>query len=110
MQLRKSVTFSAGVLPGWGGRRGQHVRRIVLNLLIFVLITLFGLLFLAPFAWMVSASLKTLPEIQKVPQPLLPEVPQWSNYWVAWTSLPFTQWFVNTLVITLANIAGTLLS
>jgi ABC-type glycerol-3-phosphate transport system permease component len=69
-----------------------------------------ALIFLAPFAWMISASLKTLPEIQRLPQPLLPEVPQWSNYRVAWTSLPFTQWFINTLVITLASIVGTLLS
>jgi ABC-type glycerol-3-phosphate transport system permease component len=86
------------------------VLRFLRNALLFALIAACGLVFLAPFAWMVSASLKTLPEIQRVPQPILPEQPQWSNYWVAWTSLPFTRWFANTLLITLASIAGTLLS
>jgi multiple sugar transport system permease protein len=110
MQLRKSMLLDEGGSPAWVEWRRKRVGHLLSNGLLFVIIVGCGILFLAPFAWMISASLKTLPEIQKIPQPLLPKVPQWSNYWIAWTSLPFTRWLINTSIITLTSIIGTLLS
>ncbi len=110
MELRKGVLSGTGRSPVWTGLSRKQVQRFLLNALLFAIIAVVGVVFLAPFAWMVSASLKRLPEIQRIPQPFLPEVAQWSNYRVAWTSLPFTRWFANTSIITLVSIVGTLFS
>ena len=51
-----------------------------------------ALLFLFPFIWMVSTSLKTAPEICPLPAELLPEPLRWSNYSEALTRVPFGRW------------------
>lgn len=103
--VRRTDTFES--LPKW---RRRQVRELLVNTLLYLMIVAGGIVFLIPFTWMVSTSLKTLPELQRIPQPLLPEVVRWDNYWVAWTSLPFTRWFFNTAFITIVSIIGTLLS
>ena len=110
MEVEQGAVQSSGSLlasPGW---RWPQVRALLFNAFLYLLIVAGGIVFLIPFVWMVSTSLKTLPEIQRIPQPLLPEVIRWDNYYVAWTSLPFTRWFFNTAFITVVNIFGTLLS
>ncbi|MBF8189449.1 carbohydrate ABC transporter permease [Nonomuraea sp. K274] len=64
-----------------------------------------GGLWVYPFVWLVSASLKTSPEIFGRGLNLLPGEPVWENYARAWTEVGFASYFVNTLVIT----AGTVL-
>ena len=101
------ITNTLEPLPKW---RRRQVRDLLFNALLYLTIVIGGIVFLFPFTWMVSTSLKTMQELQRIPQPLLPEVVRWDNYWVAWTALPFTRWFFNTAFITIVNIFGTLLS
>ncbi|WP_220449050.1 carbohydrate ABC transporter permease [Nonomuraea mesophila] len=70
-----------------------------------VLLLVLGGLWIYPFAWLVSASLKSSPEIFGRGLDLLPEEPVWENYARAWTEVGFATYFVNTLIIT----AGTVL-
>ncbi|MGP3935154.1 carbohydrate ABC transporter permease [Nonomuraea sp. KM88] len=70
-----------------------------------VLLLVLGGLWIYPFAWLVSASLKSSPEIFGRGLALLPEEPVWENYARAWNEVGFATYFVNTLVIT----AGTVL-
>ncbi|MEV0387111.1 carbohydrate ABC transporter permease [Nonomuraea sp. NPDC050643] len=70
-----------------------------------VLLAVLGGLWVYPFVWLVSASLKSSPEIFGRGLNLLPEEPVWENYARAWTEVGFGTYFVNTLVIT----AGTVL-
>ena len=60
-------------------------------------------LWVYPFVWMVSASLKTSGEIFQGGLGLVPETLQWENYWRAWTDGQFSTYLWNTVVVTVAT-------
>ena len=66
--------------------------------------------FLGPTLWMVSSSLKARTEIFAHPIVWIPEVLQWGNYAQALTILPFGRFALNTLVICLLTVGGTVIS
>lgn len=70
-----------------------------------VVLAVLGGLWVYPFLWLVSASLKSSPEIFGSGLGLLPKEPVWENYTRAWTEVGFGSYFLNTLLIT----AGTVL-
>jgi multiple sugar transport system permease protein len=68
--------------------------------------TLLAALFLVPFAWMLSTALKSERELFAFPIKWVPEAWQFSNFVVAWTTAPFTQYALNTATITVASLIG----
>ncbi len=58
-----------------------------------------------PLFWMLSASVKTLPEIYTFPPIWLPTSPHWENFSAAWTSAPFDRIYVNSIITTAATTA-----
>lgn len=58
------------------------------NGIVHLILISFGIIMIAPFIWMVTTSLKTLPEVYMFPPKLLPEKWQWSNYIEAWNYAP----------------------
>lgn len=83
------------------GRRKRILREIVLSILLLA----FGTLWIYPFIWMVSASLKENTAIFGDRLNLIPDPPQWGNYSRAWLEAGFGQTFLNTVVITASTIA-----
>lgn len=77
---------------------------------LYLLLAAGAALCLVPFLWMVSSSLKTAVDVQKIPPDILPRELRLSNYLEAWRALPFTRFLFNTLFITLLSIAGELVS
>ncbi len=69
-----------------------------------------ALLFLVPFLWMISSSLKPNYQIFEVPPRWIPDPPRFENYVEALTMLPFDRYVVNTAVISVLTIIGHLLS
>lgn len=69
-----------------------------------------ALTILFPFFWMLSTSLKTPIESVKFPPTFIPENPQFSNYSEAWSQVNFTRYFINTIIITVCELAGVLLT
>jgi len=67
-------------------------------------------IFLYPFIWMISASLRSLEEIARAGMGVWPEHWRWSNYSKALTVMPFGRYLVNTLLTTALPIIGTVLS
>ncbi len=67
-------------------------------------------LFLVPFLWMISSSLKSNYQIFEVPPRWIPNPPQWDNYRNALTTLPFDRYIVNTAIISALTIVGHLAS
>jgi len=57
-----------------------------------------------PFLWMASASLKTSGEIFAGGLGLLPEVFQWHNYARAWEDGSFKVYLLNTVIVTVATV------
>lgn len=78
--------------------------------LILALLWGVAFLFLIPFLWMVSSSLKANYQIFEVPPRWIPNPPRWQNYREALTILPFSLYIRNTTIITLLTIVGHLLS
>jgi multiple sugar transport system permease protein len=67
-------------------------------------------LFMLPFLWMLSTSLKSKPQLYVYPPILFPIPPSWSNYPTAVTYIPFFLYLRNTLIIAGAATIGALLS
>lgn len=57
------------------------------------------LIFVFPFIWMVSTSLKSLPETVVFPPIWIPETLMWENFIKAWASGPFLKYFLNSLIV-----------
>lgn len=77
-------------------------RKIVPHLVLIVV----GLLFLAPFAWLLLTTFKTEEEIFVIPIQWIPKDWIWDNYVNAVNMIPFIKYTWNTVVIALMSVAG----
>jgi multiple sugar transport system permease protein len=74
----------------------------------YLVIALGATLMVIPFAWMISASLMTPPEIVARPPKWLPSIPQWQNYAEVVRVIPMGRMYVNSLVVTISTVLGIL--
>jgi len=91
-------------------RSRQEILRLIGLVILQIVMTLVLITFLGPTLWMVSSSLKARTEIFAYPIVWIPETPQWGNYVEALTMMPFARFAVNTFIICVLTVAGTLLS
>lgn len=61
-----------------------------------------AILMLVPMLWMLSTSLKPLRDVFNLPIQWIPTPPHWEVYGDAWTRFPFSRYFVNSLIVTVA--------
>jgi N-acetylglucosamine transport system permease protein len=73
-----------------------------------LLLGFWALMVIFPFLWMIMTSFKTDPEILFSPWNL-PDTPQWDNFSRAWTEAHIGRYFVNSLIVIIPSLAGTLL-
>ena len=64
---------------------------------------------LVPFVWMVILSLETKQQASSFPPVLTPSTLHFGNYPATWNSVPFGHFFLNSLMYSLATVAGNLL-
>jgi multiple sugar transport system permease protein len=69
-----------------------------------------SVLFLLPWAWMLSTSLKPAHQLFVLPPVWIPHPVAWSNYPAVFQKYPFFLYGANTLTIALSTVAGALLS
>lgn len=74
------------------------------------LMTGLALVFVFPFFWTVSSSLKAVSELYAFPPLLFPSVPQWKNYVTVLETVPFLTWMWNSLYVVILSTIGVLLS
>jgi multiple sugar transport system permease protein len=67
-----------------------------------------ALMMVIPLVWMTVTSLQTLNETRHYPPTLVPSSLRFKNYTDVLRDSPFTRWFTNTLVVTLASVVGNL--
>ncbi len=118
--MTESDLASASTLPGSAHRlaprdvRVRIWRRRFLDLLRkagrTTLVGVLGLVFLAPFLWMLSTSLKLDPEVHRIPPTWIPQAFRWLNYTEALTYEPFGLYFINTLKYGVFSTLGVVLS
>ncbi|GAA5063300.1 carbohydrate ABC transporter permease [Thermocatellispora tengchongensis] len=86
------------------------MRRNTPRLLAYLLLCGGAVVYLLPFLWMVTTALKSGDEVLAFPPEFVPSSFEWHNFPDAWTQLPFTRFLVNTLLITVLAVTGTLVS
>lgn len=76
----------------------------------YVLLTLLGLVFMLPFAWMLSSSLKVEADIWLYPPKWIPDPVLWENYPKALELMNFPRLLFNTLFLVAVGTFGIMLS
>jgi multiple sugar transport system permease protein len=70
----------------------------------------FGLVLAFPFIWMVLTSFKPFEETLLSPPTVLPNTWRPENYAEAWRATNFPRFFLNSVIVSLATVAGTLVT
>jgi len=95
-------------------RERAHMRylvgRAIGRVVVYVVIIAGAAVYLFPFLWMVSTSLKSVDQVYQWPPVWLPDPITFSNYPEAWAELPFPKFYANTLFVVTTCIIGSLLS
>ncbi len=102
---RKHLQVRAEGRVEWIARRHKIGRQI----LIYALLVAGAILFLIPFLWMLSTSLKPEHQIYVFPPIWIPSPVAWSNYATTWRSLPFARYVRNSVFVTSMGIVGNVL-
>jgi multiple sugar transport system permease protein len=89
---------------------GQRARRLIKLIVIYALLLGLATMFILPFLWMVATSLKKSQNVFTYPPSFFPNSFEWQNYIVGWNTLPFTRFLRNSLIVTIANVVGNLIS
>ena len=91
-------------------RKSARTRDTVRNTVTYVLLSIWGLIVLFPFYWMILTSVKSYSSYNSeyVPK-LFTDNPTLQNYADAFTAVPLARYFLNTLIFTLATTALMLL-
>ena len=71
----------------------------ILRVLNVILKAIVVVIFIFPFYWMVSTSLKDLTEALQFPPPLIPSSLHWENYSHVFEVVPIAQYFKNSVIV-----------
>ena len=85
-------------------------KQLVGRFIAYITTTVLAIIFTIPFLWMVSTSLKSPPDLIRIPPRWIPDPIVWQNYVDAWTAQPFDKFFINTMVYTALSTVGLLIS
>jgi multiple sugar transport system permease protein len=94
LEAPQAVSSPAATAPQRGGRRPRH------PWVLWTALAAAAVVFLYPFVWLVSASLKPRPEVfdnRLIPQNWAPD-----NYVAIWSAAPVLTWLMNSVVVALA--------
>ncbi|MCY8054422.1 carbohydrate ABC transporter permease [Bacillus inaquosorum] len=87
-------------------KKGKLFERI----LTYGLLVSLSIVFIFPFLWLVGTSLKPENEAISFPPSLLPKVWDFANYKDVFTIVDFGQYYLNSIIVTVATVIGTVLS
>ncbi|CAN5575882.1 carbohydrate ABC transporter permease [soil metagenome] len=81
---------------------GNLLSRVALHA---VLLTV-GVIFMLPFVWSISTSLKPMSDLFQVRPSLIPSEIRWQNYRDVFDSVPFLRFYLNSIIVTIARTVG----
>jgi multiple sugar transport system permease protein len=84
---------------------GQTTHRLR-NLGLHVVLLTTGTIFVLPFVWSVSTSLKPLSDLFQVTPNLIPSEVRWENYRDVFATAPFARFYLNTIFVTAMRTIG----
>ncbi|HWV23169.1 MAG TPA: carbohydrate ABC transporter permease [Thermomicrobiales bacterium] len=81
---------------------GYWLSRMALHALLLTV----GVIFLLPFVWSLSTSLKPMNDLFSPTPTLIPSTIRWENYRDVLDSVPFLRFYANTIIVTIARTVG----
>ena len=85
----------------------NHKTRSTLgHLLLHIVLLSLGVIFLLPFVWSVSTSLKPMSDLFQVTPNLIPSQIRWQNYQDVLDYVPFVRIYANTIIVTVLRVIG----
>lgn len=85
-------------------------RRLIKDVMVYGLLLVLGGLFLLPFLWMVTSSLRSTGAGITFPPQFLPTEFNWQNYPRVFEMIPFARFALNSVIVTTLAVLGELLS
>lgn len=86
--------------------RKKSLRHWIGRFFLHALLMSVGLIFLFPFVWSLSTSLKPMNDLFRTTPSLIPSEFKWGNYQEVFDSVPFMRFYVNTIFVTIARTIG----
>lgn len=108
MTLSSNLSSNAGVRPR--PKMGKRLSERLTAAFSYALLFAGAIVILAPFAWMISTSLKRKIDVYVFPPEWIPDPIMWGNYAEALTTFPFPLYTLNSFTIVVFVLAGTLFS
>ena len=100
---------AAGDIARTRRRRRITPRMVIGETLYYVMLILFGIIFLLPFAWTVVTSLKPDNQVFTDPIQWIPRSLTLDQYRIALDTVPFGRYFLNTAIIAIGGVVTNLL-
>ena len=94
----------------WHRSKKSELKHPVFKLFIYLMLILGTIVMLLPFYWLVRSSLLTRTQIFIMPPIWIPNPPIFANYLKAMTSFPFGRYFMNSAIIVILTISGTIIT
>lgn len=88
--------------------KNSQRKKSLLKILSYFTVIVLSLIFILPFGWLLSTSLKSLNEIFLMPPTIIPNNIRWDNYAEVFRKIPFLRYTFNTALITVMSMAGQL--
>ena len=85
-------------------------RRVLKDVILYALLFVLGTLFILPFLWMLTSSLRSPGAGVSFPPQFLPTEFNWQNYPRVFQLIPFARFALNSVVVTTLAVLGELLS
>ncbi|WP_306985609.1 carbohydrate ABC transporter permease [Alkalicoccobacillus murimartini] len=96
--------------PNMKTHKSYKKSRTIDRIMIYALLIGFSILFILPFIWLVSTSLKTESQAITYPPSILPSPFDWGNYKEVFELVPFLRFYMNTIIVTGFTVLGTIVS
>lgn len=90
--------------------RGSKLSRYSGLAVRYLLLIFMGILFVLPFAWLVSSAFKPANQMYVMPPIWIPRPPTLANFVQGWKLLPFGRYLLNTVFVAVVGAAGTVIS
>jgi len=85
---------------------GNKKQGVVKKILLYALLSFFGISMVVPFLWTISTSLKEAGDIFTYPPRWIPNPIRLANYLDAWRAIPFGRGYINSLFVSITVTAG----
>lgn len=93
----------------FSGNWRKAIRVLPQAVVVYVLLAVLVIIMLGPYLYIFSSSFKETYTLISIPPQLIPDQFVWDNYTYIVRELPFTLWFLNTILVALLVTVGTVL-